>query len=350
LLAITDIYKSFGQKQALQGVSFDVRPGEVAAVLGPSGCGKSTLLSIIAGLEAPDRGEVAWEGVSLAGVPTHRRGFGLMFQDFALFPHRNVFDNVAFGLRIQHIPPNEIQALVSQALELVGLPGFDKRNVNTLSGGEQQRVALARALAPRPRLLMLDEPLGSLDRALREHLALELRDILHHSRQTALYVTHDQEEAFTLADRLVVMNHGQVEQIGPPQEIYGQPASLFVARFVGLNNLLKGIIVSNDTTQTLLETPIGRLALPKLDASFKNGDETTVLLRPDTIQPGEAGIVCLHGIVTETVFRGSLTRATITVQDIPLIFDFPNRNDLPALGQPLTLSFDPSQALQVFHK
>src|SRR5512139_2742218 len=189
-LILRDIHKSFGSKRALSGVSFQVGQGETVALLGPSGCGKSTLLGIIAGLDSPDQGDVLWDGESLASLPAHQRGFGLMFQDFALFPHRDVFGNVAFGLQMAKWEPRQIAARVEEVLRLVGLPGFTRRDVNTLSGGEAQRVALARSLAPNPRLLMLDEPLGSLDRTLRERLVIDLGQILRHSHQTAIYVTH----------------------------------------------------------------------------------------------------------------------------------------------------------------
>lgn len=350
MLDILNIWKSFGSKQALAGVSFTVQPGERIAVLGPSGCGKSTLLSIIAGLEAPDQGELNWAGLSLAGTPAHQRGFGLMFQDFALFPHKDVFENVAFGLRMQKAPPEQIAHEVQQALSLVGLPGFDRRDVNTLSGGEQQRVALARALAPHPRLLLLDEPLGSLDRNLRERLVIDLRDILQRSQQTAIYVTHDQEEAFTLGERLVVMNNGQVEQIGAPEQIYCQPASRFVARFLGLSNLLPATILASNAAGMQIETPIGRFDLPVVDDGFKIGEEIIVLLRPDSIEIGDSGSYSLEGTLAETAFRGSLTRANIVLAGSSLVFDFPSRAELPQRGQTIILSFDPYRALQVFKR
>ena len=240
LLQVSHIHKSFDGAPLLRDVSFDVAPSEIVCLLGPSGCGKTTLLNIIAGLEQAESGQVLVEGQDISGVPVHRRGFGLMFQDLALFPHKNVRDNVAFGLRMAGLAPQAIDARVSEVLELVGLAGFEQRDVNQLSGGEQQRVALARSLAPRPRLLMLDEPLSSLDRTLRERLMNELRDILTRVGQTAIYVTHDQQEAFALADRVVILNAGRVAQIGTPQEVYRAPADAFVARFLGLTNLIRG--------------------------------------------------------------------------------------------------------------
>ncbi len=350
MLEITDIHKSFGPKPALAGISFTIQPAERVAVLGPSGCGKSTLLSIIAGLESPDRGELSWAGVSLTGVPAHRREFGLMFQDFALFPHKNVFENVAFGLRLKKVLDDQIKLQVQQALELVGLPGFERRDVNTLSGGEQQRVALARALAPRPRLLLLDEPLGSLDRNLRERLVIDLRDILRHSRQTAIYVTHDQEEAFTLGERLVVMNAGQVEQIGPPEQIFCQPASPFVARFLGLNNLLPAVGLASSAGAVQIDTPIGRFDTPSTADGFKIGAEITALLRPDAVELSESGVCRLEGTLAETAFRGSVTRATVIVAESALTFDFPGRSELPEPGHKVILSFDPDRALQIFKR
>jgi ABC-type Fe3+/spermidine/putrescine transport system ATPase subunit len=216
-LLVKDVHKSFGQTRALAGVSFDIQPGETLALLGPSGCGKSTLLNVIAGLETPDHGEVHWDGMPLAGMPAHKRGFGLMFQDYALFPHLSVARNVAFGLEVAKQERQAIESRVDEMLALVGLEDYAQREPDTLSGGEQQRVALARALAPGPRLLMLDEPLGALDRALREDLLKELRYILQQIHQTALYVTHDQEEAFSIADRVAVMRLGRTEQVGTPR-------------------------------------------------------------------------------------------------------------------------------------
>jgi len=265
----------------------------------------------------------------------------LMFQDFALFPHRDVFGNVAFGLQMARLPRHEIRERVTQALELVGLPSFERRDVNTLSGGESQRVALARSLAPRPRLLMLDEPLGSLDRNLRERLVDELRGILRGSRQTAVYVTHDQEEAFAIADRVVVMNAGQVMQTGAPQEIYRRPACAFVARFLGLNNLLEGVVQGGERG-SLVHTPLGDCPI--------SGDlrgNVTVLLRPDAVRLDGKGDFNLEGIVRERSFRGGVWRLEVTAGGLPLTFDFPSSLALPEAGEKVTLSVDPT-AVQAF--
>jgi thiamine transport system ATP-binding protein len=232
-LTVRDLVVRFGATTAVDGADVDVAPGAVLALLGPSGCGKSTLLRAVAGLELPTAGTVAWDGEDLAAVPVHRRGFGLMFQDGQLFPHRDVAGNVEFGLRMNRLDRATRRRRVGELLELVGLTGYERRAVPTLSGGEQQRVALARALAPRPRLLLLDEPLSALDRTLRERLSAELSRILAETRTTALYVTHDHDEAFAVADEVAVMAAGSLLQTAPPARLWRHPADERIARFLG---------------------------------------------------------------------------------------------------------------------
>jgi thiamine transport system ATP-binding protein len=235
MLTIGDLTVMYDRFTAVAGVDLEVADGEIVCILGPSGSGKSSLLRAVAGLEPDARGLVSWDGDDLARVPPHRRGFGLMFQDHALFPHRDVQGNVAFGLRMQRLPRADVEARAGAALALVGLTGFERRRIRELSGGEQQRVALARARAAEPRLLMLDEPLGALDRALRERLVAELRALFVRLELTTLFVTHDHDEAVALADRLVVMHAGRIEQVGTPAEVWQRPANPFVARFLGWN-------------------------------------------------------------------------------------------------------------------
>ncbi len=242
-LELDSITVRYGQTVAVSDVSLSVGDGEVVALLGPSGCGKSTLLRTIAGLEKPSSGSVRWDRADLAGVPVHRREFGLVFQDGQLFPHRSVAGNVAFGLRMQKVERESRDKRVLSLLELVGLEGYADRRVTQLSGGEQQRVALARALAPSPRLLLLDEPLSALDRALREQLAVDLARLLREAATTALVVTHDHDEAFTLADRVAIMSRGRIVQVGPPAEVWSSPVDVETAKFLGCDKFVPGSFV-----------------------------------------------------------------------------------------------------------
>lgn len=234
MLELRGVSKRYGDTVALDRVDLTVEHREVVAILGPSGCGKTTLLRVVAGLERPDSGEVLWDGEKITHLAPHERHFGLMFQHFALFPHRTVAENVAFGLRMQNLSQDEIRRRVTEALEWVAMDGYERRSIEGLSGGEQQRVALARTLAPNPRLVMLDEPLGSLDRALREHLIVEMANLLRARGATSIYVTHDHTEAEAMADRVAVMQAGQIIQIGSFAELRTEPATDWVAEFVGI--------------------------------------------------------------------------------------------------------------------
>ncbi|MGQ0831533.1 MAG: ABC transporter ATP-binding protein [Microthrixaceae bacterium] len=247
----------FATAEALAGVDLEVACGEVVAVLGPSGSGKSTLLRAIAGLQRLDSGRVWLDDRDVSDVPPHRRGVGLMFQDHALFPHRDVAGNVAFGLKMQRRPTAEIQRRVEHLLELVDLPGYGDRAIHTLSGGEQQRVALARALAPEPKVLLLDEPLGALDRSLRDHLAAELRALFTRLGLTVLAVTHDESEAFSMADRVVILDRGSILQAGSAADVWARPRSVRVAEILGFRNLLQVVVAAGRA-----RTPWGELSLP----------------------------------------------------------------------------------------
>ena len=348
-LSVRDITKRFEDKLALDVVSLNVTEGEIVCLLGPSGCGKTTLLRIIAGLEAPDSGQVLLDGQDIGPIPPHRRDFGLMFQDYALFPHKNVFDNVAFGLRMQakaRSRNEEIAERVHEILNLVGLQGFESRSVNELSGGEAQRVALARSLAPRPRLLMLDEPLGSLDRALRERLMIELRDILKGVGVTALYVTHDQTEAFAIADRIVVMNSGRMEQIGPPELIYRQPATAFVARFLGLTNLAEGKVIDRGR----IASEWGEISATTND--HRPGDRASVLIRPEAanLRTADSQVMpstvdnSLQGRLLSRSFRGGRYQVQIQPEIGPrLTFELTTASALSvAPGDLVTIQLDPA--------
>lgn len=343
MLTVEDIKISYEGQPLLNGVSFEVGSNETVCLLGPSGSGKSTLLRIIAGLEGPESGDVLWKGQSLADTPTHKRRFGLMFQDYALFPHRNVSENIAFGLKMQNLPETEIGERVHSALETINMASFAQRKVTELSGGEQQRVALARALAPNPRLLMLDEPLGALDRALREGLSQELRRILHETQVPAIYVTHDQEEAFAIADRLLLLHDGVILQSGRPHEFYHHPRNAWVAQFFGLGNLVDGTVTAQDPLQ--VTTPLGLIHARCDQEPPSLGKGATLLFRPNQASrdPGSDNNR-ISGKVLDQVFQDGHYRITLHVNgSIPDFFV-----DLPApaeIGADLQVSYSSTDVL-----
>jgi ABC-type Fe3+/spermidine/putrescine transport system ATPase subunit len=277
LLEIRKITKSYQEQTLLDGISFEVENNETVCLLGPSGGGKSTILRIIAGLETAEKGQVIWQGKDISDVPPYARRFGLMFQDYALFPHLTVYENVAFGLRMQKQSEINIDASVIEALRLVTLDNFISRRVTDLSGGEQQRVALARALAPKPLLMMLDEPLGALDRTLREKLGEELRGLLRKMKIPAIYVTHDQQEAFSIADRILVLNQGRIIQSGKPSEVYSHPASPWLATFFGMDNQINGKIISLDPL--MVATVIGDFKCDCQNSKFHLGEQVILVIK-----------------------------------------------------------------------
>lgn len=338
-LIVNRISKSFNHTPALQEVSCTFQEGKTTAVLGPSGCGKSTLLAIIAGLVQADSGELFWDGEVLNNIPAHKREFGLMFQDYALFPHMNVYHNVAFGLRMKQKSREEIDMRVNEVLELVKLSHLQTRDISTLSGGESQRVALARTLAPDPKLLMLDEPLGSLDRKLRDQLLTELNGILRELDITTIYVTHDQEEAFTLADEIIVMQAGKIEQTGTPEEIYLKPANQFVAEFLGFKNLIPAFGKGDHA-----ETSLGILPLPK-----PVWGKIMLLMRPEGLRLDQTGKVKWKGTVVERKFLGSICQAVLEIKKERFTFNFPTNACLPSEENEVNLSFDPEEFLQILN-
>ncbi len=261
-LTISKIYKMYDNKPLLSGLDLNVRPDETVCLLGASGSGKSTLLRIIAGLEKPESGSVYWNDEDISEIPAYKRKFGFMFQDYALFPHLSVEQNIAFGMDTKTLSKKEIRSQVADTLIRFNLPGYETRRIHDLSGGEQQRVALARTLASRPRLLLLDEPLAALDRNLRKQLLQEIRDVLREFGTPAIYVTHDQEEAFTIGDRLSILEGGVFLQTGTPQDVYNYPSSLQVANFLGLTNQLFGKVIG--TQPPVVETSIGSFEMDPL--------------------------------------------------------------------------------------
>ena len=305
MLELIDIRKTYEDQPLLMGISLTVEAGETVCLLGASGSGKSTLLRIVAGLEQPENGQVLWDGVDLKSVPVHLRNFGLVFQDYALFPHLTVAENVAFGLKMQPQPQDEVKLRVTALLEQVNLSRFADRSVADLSGGEQQRVALARALAPRPRLLMFDEPLGALDRALKDRLLEELRGILHDSSIPAIYVTHDQEEAFAIADRITLLHNGQIVQVGTPAEVSARPVSGWVTNFLGLGNVIEGKWLGSGQVETKLGV---------LDAHCKTeagiGESVALLIRPERVKLTESE-TGLKGRIADVLFQKNGFRVTL---------------------------------------
>jgi len=322
-LRLEGLSKHFGGTRAVDDVSLELEPGETLALLGPSGCGKSTLLRLVAGLERPDRGRVLFAGEDLTARPPQRRGFGMVFQDYALFPHLNVFQNVAYGLVEQGWREGRQRERVAELLSLVDLGGFEKRRVTELSGGQQQRVALARALAPEPRLLLLDEPLSNLDLTLRDDLKEALRRILDRLEVSALFVTHDQTEAFTVAGRVAVMRTGQLLQLGTAVGLYGQPTSVWVARFLGHPNLFE----TTDALRHLAGKPLS---------------EPFVLLRGDLVRLGRGP---QRARVVAQTHVGALHHLDLEVEPVGLPFRWTGfARELPgnvAVGEVLALGIPP---------
>jgi len=312
---LTGVRRSFGQVHAVRGVSFDVGDGELLVLLGPSGSGKTTILRVIAGFDELSEGDVAIRGRKVADVPPNRRDIGVVFQHFALFPHLTVFRNVAFGLEMRRLPREEVRARVAETLEMVRLVGYEERMPHQLSGGQQQRVALARALVTRPAVLLLDEPLGSLDPHLRAEMQVEMRRLQQALAITAIMVTHDQEEAMTMADRIAILHEGRLQQLGTPREVYEAPASAFVARFIGAANIFEAASVHAENGVLRIATQ-GGVTITALDDGRARAEGVSAVVRPEQIRFGAGGAAlenAFRGRVTSVAYVGAQTRCQVAI-------------------------------------
>jgi spermidine/putrescine transport system ATP-binding protein len=313
---LQSVTKKFGDFVAVDNVSLEIKDGEFFSLLGPSGCGKTTCLRMIAGFELPSEGEVKIRGKAMGDTPPFKRPVNTVFQNYALFPHMTIFENVAFGLEMQKVPRAEIKTRVKEALEMVRLPQLADRKPRQLSGGQQQRIALARALVNRPQVLLLDEPLSALDLKLRKAMQLELKELQHQVGITFIFVTHDQEEAITMSNRIAVMSDGVVQQVGAPVEIYERPQNRFVADFIGETNFIEGEILEVDAVKTTVSLGAGVQILARAAADLKTGQAVTVAVRPEkislsrTVQDHKASV---PAVVEEAVYIGTDTRYTARV-------------------------------------
>ena len=298
LISLKNIVVEFDGQRILKGINLDIHDEEFVTFLGPSGCGKTTTLRIIGGFVEPNQGEIYFDGKKINGVPPYKRNVNTVFQRYALFPHLNVFDNVAFGLNIKKMDKKVIEQKVRSMLKMVGLVGFENRNINQLSGGQQQRVAIARALVNEPKVLLLDEPLGALDLKLRKEMQGELMRIQKSLKITFIYVTHDQEEALTMSDRVVVMKDGEIQQIGTPQDIYNEPKNAFVADFIGESNIIDGVMYED------FEVEFAGQAFKCVDKGFAENERVDVVIRPEDIIVGDYETSPISGEVESVIFKG----------------------------------------------
>lgn len=298
IIELKNICKQYDGVQVLNSINLDIFDKEFVTLLGPSGCGKTTLLRIISGFVQPDSGDVFFDGRIINDIPPHKRNVNTVFQKYALFPHLNVFDNIAFGLRIKKVPDAEIKKRVKEMLALVNLKGFERKNVNYLSGGQQQRVAIARALINTPKVLLLDEPLGALDLKLRKDMQNELKNIQKRTGITFIYVTHDQEEALSMSDKVVVVADGCIQQIGTPTDIYNEPVNAFVADFIGESNIVDGVMLDD------YKAKFSGHVFECLDSGFEKGEKVDVVVRPEDVDVVKPENGMLQGVVTSVTFKG----------------------------------------------
>jgi putative spermidine/putrescine transport system ATP-binding protein len=335
---LNQLTKRYGENRAVDALTLAIEPGSMVALLGPSGCGKTTCLRMISGLVQPSSGEIAIDGRLVTGIPVHRRNIGMLFQNYALFPHMTVGENVAFGLEARRIPRAEAAARVADALALVQLPGFGDRLPSQLSGGQQQRVALARCLVVEPALLLLDEPLGALDKSLRESMQVELRALQQRLGITTIMVTHDQDEALTLSDSVAIMRNGRLEQLGSPAEVYEKPASRFVAGFIGASNFFRGRVERRDGRSALVVAECG-VVLTVADCPASD-DQVTVALRPEAITvepvpatPADDGNQ-VTGTVEQVVYRGFVSHTYVRLDNGEMLIAFDSHRPGARPGSP----------------
>lgn len=315
-MELKNITKSFTEEESvLKGISLTIDKGEFITLLGSSGCGKTTTLRIVAGLEMPDSGKVFLEGKDVTELAPEERDVNTVFQNYALFPHMNVADNIGYGLKLKKVPKAEIRKKVKEMLELVQLPGFEKRKPSELSGGQKQRVAIARSLVNNPRVLLLDEPLGALDLQLRRAMQIELKKLQKKLGITFIYITHDQEEAINMSDRIAVMNNGKFEQIGTPDEIYNHPKTSYVATFVGNSNILKGTAESSEENIVNIKVSGGTVPVFNDGPTVKEGEGVTLAVRSENIHLDETGVKGLPAEVVEKSFAGGMLRVVLKLQD-----------------------------------
>jgi spermidine/putrescine ABC transporter ATP-binding subunit len=347
-VSLSRVTKIFAGHTAVDDVSLEIRRGEFFSLLGPSGCGKTTTLRMISGFEFPTSGRIEIDGKLVNDVPAHRRNTNLVFQQLALFPHLDVFDNIAFGLRLKRVPRREIQKRMTDILEVVGLEGLARRRISQISGGQQQRVAIARALVNEPAVLLLDEPLGALDLKLRMQMQVELKSLQHRVGTTFIYVTHDQSEALVMSDRIAVMNHGRVEQIGSGRDIYRSPKTVFVAAFIGETNLIDGEVQGVDGGVAVVAVE-GRTTRAERSGDLQAGQQASISVRPEALRlarPADAPADAMHGVVSDVIFLGSQIRYVVRLPSgRQLKSDVSGDSELFALGDSVVVSWDPASVV-----
>ena len=340
LIQLKGISKSFDGETVLDNMSLEIHDKEFITLLGPSGCGKTTTLRIIGGFETPDTGDVYFDGKRINDLPPYERQVNTVFQRYALFPHLNVFDNIAFGLRLRKCPDAEIKTKVKEMLAMVNLRGFERRRVSTLSGGQQQRVAIARALVNQPKVLLLDEPLSALDLKLRKDMQNELKNIQHQTGITFIYVTHDQEEALSMSDTVVVMENGHVQQIGSPTDIYNEPVNAFVADFIGESNIVDGVMLSDRRAK------FAGHVFDCVDGGFAQNEPVDVVIRPEDVDVVAPEKGMLKGLVTTVTFRGVHYEIIVDVAGFKWMIQ---TTDYVGEGETIGLSIDPD-AIHIMKK